>query len=66
MTARKNATMIVPIRDASRVFCEPTLEEILSDSIIEAMMQADGVDPHELRAELRKVIHARQAVLLTD
>jgi len=26
---------------------EPTLDEILSDSIVRAMMEADGIDPHE-------------------
>jgi hypothetical protein len=31
---------------------EPTLKEILSDSIIRAMMDADGVDPDELEAML--------------
>jgi hypothetical protein len=27
---------------------EPTLEDMLSDSIIKAVMKADGVDPHQL------------------
>src|SRR5262249_54099233 len=31
---------------------EPTLEDILSDSIIKAVMKADGVDPHQLAAML--------------
>jgi hypothetical protein len=34
---------------------EPTLEEILSDSIIKAVMKADGVDPHQLAAMLKEV-----------
>ena len=34
---------------------EPTLEDILSDSIIEAVMKADGVDPHQLAAMLKEV-----------
>jgi hypothetical protein len=34
---------------------EPTLEDILSDSIIEAVMKADSVDPHKLAAKLREV-----------
>jgi hypothetical protein len=34
---------------------EPTLEEILSDPIFKAMMDADGVDPEELEAMLRAV-----------
>jgi hypothetical protein len=33
---------------------EPTLEEMLSDSIIQAVMEADGVDPRELEANLRQ------------
>jgi len=32
---------------------EPTLDEILSDSIIRALMEADGIDPQELAATLR-------------
>jgi hypothetical protein len=34
---------------------EPTLEDILSDSIIKAMMKADGVAPHQLAAMLKEV-----------
>jgi hypothetical protein len=34
---------------------EPTLEDILSDSIIKAMMKTDGVDPHQLAAMLKEV-----------
>jgi hypothetical protein len=34
---------------------EPTLEDILSDSIIEAVMKADSVDPHQLATMLREV-----------
>ena len=33
---------------------EPTLNEILSDSITKAVMEADGVDPQELAAALRQ------------
>jgi hypothetical protein len=33
---------------------EPTLNEILSDSITKAVMEADGVDPQELAAMLRR------------
>ena len=45
---------------------EPTLKEILSDSIVTALMEADGVDPRELEAMLKqiggtsKAIRARQ------
>jgi hypothetical protein len=33
---------------------EPTLEEILSDSVTRAVMEADGVDRQELEAMLRQ------------
>jgi hypothetical protein len=33
---------------------EPTLEEILSEPIIRAVMEADGVDRQELEAMLRQ------------
>ena len=34
---------------------EPTLKEILSDSIVTALMSADGVDPLELEAMLTQI-----------
>ena len=34
---------------------EPSLEEMLSDPIVRAMMDADGVDPHGLEAMLKEV-----------
>jgi hypothetical protein len=52
MTARTATARVIPIRDGSGVFREPTLEEILSDPIVEAVMRADGVDPDELGAML--------------
>ena len=33
---------------------EPTLEEMLSDPIVRAVMEADGIDPQELAATLRQ------------
>ena len=36
-------------------FIEPTLNEALSDPVIRAVMQADGVDPAALVADLRRV-----------
>jgi hypothetical protein len=33
---------------------EPTLNEMLSDSIVRAVMEADGIDPQELEATLRQ------------
>jgi hypothetical protein len=35
--------------------CEPTIAEILSDSIVQAVMEADGVDPKRLEALLRSM-----------
>ena len=60
MTRRKATTIVIPIRDASSAFREPTLEEILSDSIVEAVMRADDVNLGELRALLGKVANARR------
>jgi hypothetical protein len=34
---------------------EPTITEMLSDSLVMAMMKADGVDPVALEAQLRRV-----------
>jgi hypothetical protein len=34
--------------------CEPRLEEMLTDSIVRVVMEADGVDPRELETELRQ------------
>jgi hypothetical protein len=39
----------------TRRYREPTIEDILSDSIVKAMMRADGVDPHRLRTMLSRV-----------
>jgi predicted deacylase len=33
---------------------EPRLEDMLADSIVKAVMEADGVDPRQLEAELRQ------------
>jgi hypothetical protein len=48
MTLFKRRTIHIPIREARAAYPEPTLDEILSDSIVEAVMQADAVDPDEL------------------
>jgi hypothetical protein len=34
---------------------EPTLKDMLSDSIVRAVMEADGVDPQELEALLTQI-----------
>jgi hypothetical protein len=40
---------------------EPTITEMLSDTIVVAMMAADGVDPAVLEAQLRDVAAATAA-----
>jgi hypothetical protein len=35
---------------------EPRLEDMLADSIVKAVMEADGVDPRQLEAELRRTL----------
>jgi hypothetical protein len=35
---------------------EPTLTEILSDPIVRALMEADGINPQELEPTLREVL----------
>jgi hypothetical protein len=54
-------TKRIPIREERGSYREPTLEEILSDSIVEAVMQADAVDPDELDAMLGRVARALRA-----
>ncbi len=34
---------------------EPTIPEILSDPIVQAVMAADGVDPKVLRSQLQSI-----------
>jgi hypothetical protein len=40
---------------------EPSLEEILSDPITQAVIQADRVDPDDLDAMLRRVAPKRRS-----
>jgi hypothetical protein len=40
---------------------EPTIAEILSDSMVKAMMRADGVDPEMLERDLRSVAQTIEA-----
>ena len=40
---------------------EPTITEMLSDSLVMAMMKADGVDPVALEAQLRSVAQGASA-----
>ena len=45
---------------------EPTLDGMLSDSIVRAMMEADGVNPHELEVMLRQVAQRLRITRLGD
>jgi hypothetical protein len=48
----------IPIRSGVP---EPTITEMLSDSIVMAMMAADGVDPVALEAQLRGLAQSAAA-----
>jgi hypothetical protein len=54
-------TVRIPIREERSFYCEPTLDEILSDSIVEAIMQADAVDPDELGVMLGRIARTLRA-----
>jgi hypothetical protein len=46
---------------------EPRLEEMLADPIIQAVMEADGVDSRELEAELQQtatLLHATRPKMI--
>ena len=49
-------------------FCrrEPRLKEILMDSIVKAVMEADGVDPHELETKLQQIAVLLRATAHTE
>jgi hypothetical protein len=51
----------IPIREEAVAYREPFLDDILSDSIVEAVMQADAVDVDELRLMLRSVARSLRA-----
>ena len=53
--------IVIPIRQDG--FGEPTLEEILSDPITQAVMQADAVDARQLESCLLRVQRAVEAHL---
>ena len=61
MSLFKPRTVRIPIREERGSYREPTLDEILSDSIIEAVMQADAVDPDELGVMLGRVARTLRA-----
>ena len=55
--ARAHDIDVVPRGEILMNWChrEPSLEDILSDSIIRVVMEADGVDPQKLEAMLRQM-----------
>jgi hypothetical protein len=61
MKPYKPATVRIPIREERSSYRELTLDEILSDSIVEAVMQADAVDPDELGTLLGQIARALRA-----
>jgi hypothetical protein len=53
------------MKSATGLCREPTITEMLSDPIVKAVMQADGIDPAALEAELQSLaqeISARRYV----
>ena len=48
-------------KPTSWCYREPTIREMLSDSIVIAMMKADGVDPIALEAQLRGMAQSSTA-----
>jgi hypothetical protein len=44
---------------------EPRLEDMLAGSIVKAVMEADGVDPRQLEAELRQTTALLRAIRRT-
>jgi hypothetical protein len=56
------AQLVPSSEPASFAGCEPKLDELLSDPIVTALMQADGVDPQELAAMLTRIAQRLSAV----
>jgi hypothetical protein len=56
---------IVAESSMSSRYREPRLEDMLADSIVKAVMEADGVDPRELEAELRQTAALLRPIRLT-
>ena len=61
MKPYKQVAVRIPIREERASYREPTLEEILSDSIVEAVMRADDVDSDELGVMLGQIARALRA-----
>ena len=45
---------------------EPRLKDMLGDSIVKAIMEADGVDPRQLEIELRQITARLRAARRTE
>ncbi len=60
MTPRKATPMVIPINVESNPYRELTLDEMLSNSVVAAVMLADGVDPKELRTMLGTIAATRR------
>jgi len=50
-------TMLLKIGRHFRSRSELTIKDILSDSIVQAVMDADGINPQTLKAELMGMAH---------
>jgi len=61
MKPYKQVAVRIPIREERASYRELTLDEILSDSIVEAVMLADAVDPDELGVMLGQIARALRA-----
>lgn len=58
---------VIPIRESARTsYREPTLAEMLSDPVVAAVMQADGVDPDEFVAMLDRTARSLRAAARSD
>jgi hypothetical protein len=57
-------TLLEKLRRKTMRFChdELTLDELLADPVIGAVMHADGVDPDELGAELARFAEEQDAL----
>jgi hypothetical protein len=45
---------------------EPRFEDMLADSIVQALMESDGVDPGELEGDLRRTAALLRAAVRTE
>jgi len=60
-TRRRQAAAMLSSKTASAWLGEPMLDELLSEPIITALMQSDGVDRHELESMLQRLARCRHA-----